>query len=249
MKSQSYEHFYDAIGAINGWDFSQVRCISEGAAWDFYDTVRKACRKTDCLLDIGTGGGENALSIASSLAFLIGIDLSRSMIETAIRNQRRASVTNARFIPMDADRLEFPAGLFNLVSCRHAPFSAAEAARVLTDDGMLFTQQVRESDKSNLKKAFGRGQALDQEDGALRDRYIAELREAGFRDVHYAEYDADEYYERDEDLLFLLKHTPIIPGFGEDEQDYRILEQFINEFREARGIRTNAARLMIIARK
>ena len=43
---------------------------------------------------------------------------------------------------------------------------------------------------------------------------MEELRLAGFRNIQYAEYDADEYYEREEDLIFLLKHTPIIPGLG-----------------------------------
>ncbi|WP_322396061.1 hypothetical protein, partial [Clostridium perfringens] len=90
------------------------------------------------------------------------------------------------------------------------------------------TQQVRECDKANLAQAFGRGQS-SREDGALKDQYTKELRLAGFGDIQYAEYDAVEYYEREEDLIFLLKHTPIIPGFGQEELDVRILQQFIRD--------------------
>ncbi len=32
---------------------------------------------------------------------------------------------------------------------------------------------------------------------------------------------------RAEDFIFLLKHTPIIPNFGEEEEDFNILQKFI----------------------
>jgi SAM-dependent methyltransferase len=248
MNSQEYKQFYDIVGALNGWDFSQVRCISEGVEWDFYDQVGKLCQPSDVVLDIGTGGGESLLSIADKAASLVGIDLSHTMIETARRNERNVSASNVRFMQMDAEALQFPEAFFNLISCRHSPFRASEAARVLAEDGVFLTQQVRECDKANLAQAFGRGQS-SRKDGALKDQYMKELRLAGFRDIQYAEYDAVEYYEREEDLIFLLKHTPIIPGFGQEESDFRILQQFIRDHRTDRGIRTNSARFMIVARK
>ncbi|VTR31446.1 Uncharacterized methyltransferase ycgJ [Actinobacillus pleuropneumoniae] len=248
MKSQEYKSFYDIVGALNGWDFSKVRWISEGVEWNFYDEVSKRCTSSDILLDIGTGGGENLLSIASKAALLVGIDLSHAMIETARNNKRKAAASNVRFVQMDAGMLQFPEAFFDLISCRHSPFRASEVARVLTDDGVFLTQQVRECDKTNLAQAFGRGQS-SREDGALMEDYKRELRLAGFRDIQCAEYDAVEYYEREEDLIFLLKHTPIIPGFGQEESDFRILQQFIEEHRTDLGIRTNSARFMIVARK
>ncbi|MCT1400266.1 class I SAM-dependent methyltransferase [Paenibacillus sp. p3-SID867] len=248
MNSQEYKQFYDIVGALNGWDFSQLRCISEGMEWDFYDEVGKLCKSSDVVLDIGTGGGESLLSIADQAALLVGIDLSHSMIETAQSNKRKAAASNVRFMQMDAESLQFPEAFFNLISCRHSPFRASEVGRVLEEDGVFLTQQVRESDKANLAQAFGRGQS-SREDGALKDQYMEELWLAGFRNIQYAEYDADEYYEREEDLIFLLKHTPIIPGFGQEEPDFRTLQQFIRDHRTDRGIRTNSARFMIVARK
>lgn len=40
-----------------------------------------------------------------------------------------------------------------------------------------------------------------------------ELISAGFDLVQVREYDVTDYYSRSEDLIFLLKHTPIIPRF------------------------------------
>ncbi len=52
-----------------------------------------------------------------------------------------------------------------------------------------------------------------------------------------------------EDLIFLLKHTPIIPNFGEEEEDFNILQKFIKANSSEKGIRTNSKRFMIIAVK
>lgn len=111
------------------------------------------------------------------------------------------------------------------------------------------TQQVSESDKSNIKMAFGRGQSLNEKDGTLKERYIQELHEGGFTHVQAFEYDATEYYERPEDLLFLLKHTPIVPDFGQDQKDFNTLNDFIETNRTDKGIRTNSKRFLIIGEK
>ena len=241
--------FYDKVGKINGWDFSQVQVSTEDVKWDFYEEIKKVCKTSDLLLDIGTGGGENVLKIAPFLQLLVGIDLSQEMITMAQANIRKNGAGNTRFFEMSSDHLQFPNGFFDVISCRHAPFNAAEVARVLKSDGIFLTQQVSEDDKSNLKKAFGRGQSVGEEDGALKKRYLIELKDSGFTEVECLEYDAIEYYQRPEDLLFLLTHTPIIPEFGLDERDYEILSSFIERNQTEKGIQTNSKRFLIIAKK
>ncbi|BFH70459.1 methyltransferase [Paenibacillus dendritiformis] len=241
--------FYDRIGSINGWEFNSVRSVTEGAAWDYGAKVREWCKPTDVLLDIGTGGGETLLPLAQAVRLAIGIDRSPGMIETARRHAARSSVRHVRFACMDAEELAFPDGLFDAVICRHAPFAAGEAARVLTDGGVFITQQVSERDKWNVKEAFGRGQAYGEPNGTLMRRCAGQLKEAGFTEIHCDEYDAAEYLGGAEDLLFLLKHTPIIPGFGEIEGDAERFERFIAANGTERGIRTNSARFLIMARR
>ncbi|QYR21991.1 class I SAM-dependent methyltransferase [Paenibacillus sp. sptzw28] len=249
MNEAGYKEFYDKVGALNGWDFSRIKCRSEGVSWNFYAEVTKRCRSTDVLLDIGTGGGEALLSIADAARLLIGIDQSDGMIGTAADNLSKSLRENVRFVRMEAEKLEFPDRFFNIISCRHSPFNAKETARVLADDGVFLTQQVSEGDKANIKRAFGRGQGGGIPSGTLRNRLIQELSEAGFTDIQSFEYNAAEYYRSYEDLIFLLKHTPTIPGFGEDEADLQRLAAFIEGNQSEKGIETNSERFMIIARK
>lgn len=239
--------FYDKVGKINGWDFSKLNVTTEGVKWDFYEEVTKRCKSSDILLDVGTGGGENVLRIASSLLLLVGIDLSSGMIETAQTNLKKSKVSNVRFSQMSSDNLQFPTGFFDVISNCHAPFVSSEISKVLKNGGIFLTQQVSEADKLNLKIAFERGQDFGRADGTLKESYIKDLKAAGFTEIQSFEYDAIDYYQRPEDLIFLLKHTPIIPDFGKVENDMIILNDFIENNRTDKGIRTNSKRFLIIA--
>lgn len=251
MKSNriDYKSFYDRVGLLNGWDFGKIKVVSEGERWDFYEEVTRRCKKSDVLLDIGTGGGEKLLSVADRALLLVGIDQSEGMIRTANANLLEADKPNMRFLQMDAERLDFPAGFFNIVSCRQSGFHAKEVAKVLVEGGTFLTQQVGEGDKRNMAEMFGRGQFSGSRNDRLIDTYMAELNEAGFRDIRSFEYDATEYYETCEDLLFLLKYTPIVPDFGQSENDFALLETFIEENQTDLGIKTNSKRFMLIATK
>jgi ubiquinone/menaquinone biosynthesis C-methylase UbiE len=200
-------------------------------------------------LDIGTGGGEALLTIAEAALLLVGIDHSVGMIETAHANLAESSKSNVRILHMDAAKIDFPDHFFNIVSNRHCSFNTIEVARILASGGFFLTQQVSEDDKFNIKRALARGQSFGVQDGTLKNRCIAELHQAGFNDIQSLDYNATEYYQSYEDLMFLLKHTPIIPHFGENENDFALLAKFISENQTDKGIRTNSKRFMIIAKK
>jgi ubiquinone/menaquinone biosynthesis C-methylase UbiE len=249
-KQWDYNAFYERVGQLNGWDFSTMKVISEPLGWNLYDEVIRSTQPSDLLLDIGTGGGEAVLSIVNHAHLLVGIDLAQGMIETAQRNlEKKANCPNVRFVQMDADHLQFPDQFFNVVSCRHSAFKASEVYRVIAEDGVFLTQQVSEYDKVNIAQAFGRGQHFGIEPGTLLERYKMELKQAGFQQIEVREYNITEHYAAPEDLLFLLTHTPIVPHFGELASDQEIFEQFVQDNRDEKGIRTNSARFMITARK
>ncbi|MFC4305258.1 class I SAM-dependent methyltransferase [Cohnella boryungensis] len=207
MNPLEYKAFYEQVGKINGWDFSSVKCVSEGNTRDLYREVTKVCTPSDLWLDIGAGDGEAILPLAESALLLVGVDQSFGMIETAARYAAESGIPNVRFMRMEATSLRFPEGFFNVVSCRHSEFCAKEVAKVLMKGGTFLTQQVSENDKSNLKQAFGRGQTWGAKTGTLQQHYLAELGKAGFSDIQTFEFKFIEYYQTAEDLIFLLKHT------------------------------------------
>jgi len=99
----------------------------------------------DRILDVCTGLGEPAMSIASIVApsgHVVGIDLSANMMEIARKSAARRGLRNVEFVTMDAEKLEFPADSFNLaVSCfgfqiiTQPEAAAKEIFRVLKSGG------------------------------------------------------------------------------------------------------------------
>jgi ubiquinone/menaquinone biosynthesis C-methylase UbiE len=75
----------------------------------------------DYVLDVCTGPGEPALSIASTIVphgRVVGVDLSANMTEIARKNAAKRGLRNVEFVTMDAEKLEFAENTFDAaVSC------------------------------------------------------------------------------------------------------------------------------------
>lgn len=77
---------------------------------------RLAARPGDSILDLGTGPGEPAMTIAGQVAptgRVVGVDLSEKMIDLAQRAARERDVRNAEFRVMDSSKLELEDGTFD----------------------------------------------------------------------------------------------------------------------------------------
>lgn len=247
MTQVDYQAFYNRVGKHNGWDFSKLKVIVEGNKQELFDEVAKRSKATDRLLDIGTGGGELLLTLSKHVQYAVGIDQSFAMIETARKNLAHSTVNNVEFIEMDAAHLQLLPDSFDIVTCRQAPFNANEIQKVLKPSGIFMTQQVCEHDKQNLKQAFGRGQNYDVNINTYKNIQLAQLKSAGFNSFEVIDYNVTEFYQTPEDLIFLLKHTPIIEYFGDGDKDFEILKRFIDENTTEKGIKTNSARYIIVA--
>ncbi|MFW0837505.1 MAG: class I SAM-dependent methyltransferase [Candidatus Komeilibacteria bacterium] len=243
-----YKKLYDRVGGLIGWDFSNLQVETEDKKWNFYKEVVAKAKSNFRLLDIGTGGGEAVLKIRNNFTEIIGIDFSVNMIMTAKANLKKSKATNVIFKLMDAKQLEFQDNYFDIVSDRHCEFSAFEIARVLKPGGYFLTQQVSEGDKLNIKQAFGRGQDWGVKEGIAMKKYITKLKTAGFVNIKVYTYNVKEWYKSAEDLIFLLRHTPIIPNFGKKPEDFAVLDRFIADNSSQSGILTNSKRYMLIAR-
>lgn len=95
-------------------------------------------------LDVATGAGHTALTLAPHVAAVVATDITSEMLQMAAAQAASAGVSNVSFRQASAEALPFADSCFDLVSCRIAAhhFSdvdrfMAESARVLKPGGLL----------------------------------------------------------------------------------------------------------------
>lgn len=101
-------------------------------------------RPTDVVLDVSTGAGHTAMTLAPHVARVVAVDLTPEMLAVAGRLAAGRGLRNIEFREADVRRLPFADGLFDIVTCRtaahHYPDLAQavhEMARVLRPGGRL----------------------------------------------------------------------------------------------------------------
>ncbi len=94
------------------------------------------------ILDVGCGPGFYTLTFASKGYNVIGVDYSDKMVDEARRNAESKGI-DAKFMVMDAQAMDFPDSLFDLVVSRdmmwcleHPESAYSEILRVLRPGGM-----------------------------------------------------------------------------------------------------------------
>ncbi|WDF04786.1 class I SAM-dependent methyltransferase [Shouchella hunanensis] len=247
MDNQDLSFLYNRVGKEMGWNFTRINAVSSGVKWDFYKLVRDFCSPQDMLLDLGTGGAEQVLTLADAVVRIDAVDNAPEMVKTAERNVQQSKKGNVFLHCLDNKNIGELNRQYDLVTCCHAPFHVQQLKTVMKDGAVFMTQQVSEGDKQNIKEWFNRGQAFNIKDGSLKDRYVKELQTAGYKHVQAYDYDAIEYYQTENDLAFLLEHTPIVGEFGKDKSDYAHLHAFCEHNQTDQGIKTNSKRFMIVA--
>src|SRR2546422_9073897 len=109
-------------------------------------------------LDLGTGPGEPAMSIARMVGpdgRVVGIDLSEQMVQLATRIAKERRIPGVTFLAMDAEKLDFPDESFDLVTSRfgfqtfaNPEIVAKEAYRVLRSKGRIGVAVWSTADKA-----------------------------------------------------------------------------------------------------
>jgi ubiquinone/menaquinone biosynthesis C-methylase UbiE len=100
--------------------------------------------KTDVALDVATGTGFTAFSLAPLVRSVVGVDITEGMLREARRLAKERRAGNVVFERGDALRLEYPDSSFDIVTTRRAthhfadvPAFLREAKRVLRPSGRL----------------------------------------------------------------------------------------------------------------
>jgi len=254
MKSE--EEYYQKQG---NWDFSDIHYKKEYENyWVMHDEIAKYSNEKSLILDLGTGGGEKIFSqMPKNVGMIIGTDRSPKMIETAKKNAKNHPEIKAKFAIMDNLKLEFPNGLFDIVSARHTVINAQEIYRVLNASGVLIVRGVDKYDCWEIKELFDRGQAYNDEI-AISDIDYQNIKKAGFKDVEMVKIHATEYLETADDLLKLLLKTLILDDFSEigkcehihrDEIEKELFDEYVKNNTTSKGIVLKRRYYGIVAKK
>ena len=90
--------FYSKRG---NWDFSKIKyetIYNPENEFDFYTMIKKYSNPNSLCLDLGTGGGENLLKYYPEVGYIIAIDNTKEMIETANNNLKSYKYKNQPLI-------------------------------------------------------------------------------------------------------------------------------------------------------
>jgi SAM-dependent methyltransferase len=87
----------------------------------------------DRALDVATGTGNTALTIAPFVSSVIGLDMAVKMLEQAKKRALEEGFTNADFLEGSAEALPFDNSSFALVVSRHAPHHFRDVPKFLSE--------------------------------------------------------------------------------------------------------------------
>ena len=232
--------------------------------------IRERC------LDIATGPGEPAMSIARMVGFdgrVVGIDLSEEMVRLGTKIAKERRIPNVEFRAMDAEKMDFPDESFDLAVSRfgfqiftNPEAVAKEVFRVLAPKGRIGTTVWSSAEKASAIHAVV-GPMLEfaepDETGYLPTPYelggkgemVKLLEDAGFhegkeeRKTHVMVYkDADEYFN------IFVEGTPL--GHSIREEDPAVQKKIIartrdnlRQWRTRRGLEIPCECVIATARK
>jgi len=237
---------------------------------------RLAPRPGERVLDLGTGPGEPAMTVARGVGptgSVTGIDLAERMVELARQVADRRGLANVDFRVMDCAQLEFPDATFDAAVSNFGfqiftdPERAArEAHRVLKPSGRIAVSVWGPGENVPFLHAI-MGPMLEHaepdETGYLPTPYetggpgemVAFLTEAGFHEAR--EERLNQTIEvRDEEayLASILKATPIGHSLHEEtpevqEEVLRKTRENLRRWRTAKGLSLPAECVIVTARK
>lgn len=214
------------------------------------DLVERARIQTgERILDLGTGPGEPALTIAGKVGnpgHVVGVDLSEKMILIAQRAAAARSVSNVEFRVMDCSALEFPNASFDAVVSSFGfqiftdPEQAArETLRILRPRGRIAVCVWSTGDRVPWIDAIVGPMlkhAEPDETGYIPTPYelgapgelVAFLESAGFQHSHEDRRTHTFHWDDEEDYLrSVLKGTPI--GHSLSEEAPEVQQEVLRE--------------------
>ncbi|AZJ21158.1 SAM-dependent methyltransferase [Bacillus wiedmannii bv. thuringiensis] len=214
---------------FSGWDFSFIsetgRMKSEPLSWSYGSTAFQLMQHAESMVDMGTGGGEFLSMLQPFPSTIFATEVYAPNVPIARKKLEPLGVTVIEVT--DDTALPFQDGQFNLIINQHESYAASEVKRILSPNGIFFTQQVGGLDCAELNEQFNTPLNSEFASWSL-EAACCELKENGFTILEEKEeFPFQRFYDIGA-IVYYLKAIPWqIPDFtveGYNEELYRIHE-------------------------
>lgn len=199
-----------------GWNFSHLksRKIEEKLPWDYTTLAKKLVRKSESILDMGTGGGE---IFSSLMPFPCKATVTEGYRPNYLLAKKRLEPLGVKVIDFEnatVRKLPFKNEEFDLVLNRHDAFDITELFRILKSNGIFLTQQVGKNNLMDLMKFFNSKQKFNI---ASFQSVKNELIGTGFK-IKFAEnWEGKTEFKDVGAIVYFLKNIPwIMKDFSVD---------------------------------
>lgn len=200
---------------FDGWDFSRLknRMVEEKLPWNYPSLAKSLVKKSESVLDMGTGGGEVFSSFAP-FRKAVATEGYRPNYLLARKRLGPLGVKVVYFANSTTRRLPFRSGQFDLVLNRHDAFNIPEVFRVMRS-GTFLTQQVGKNSFSDLMKFF---HAKPQFDVASFHSVKKGLADAGFKITRAENWEGRIEFKDVGAIVYFLKNCPwVVKDFRVDK--------------------------------
>ena len=214
----------------------------------FKDKLLELSGKNKTALDVGCADGRFTLAIASHFQKIIAIDLSKEMLKSAKKLQKKMGIANVSFEEQDAHHTTYRNSFFSIVYSRRGPSDFTESYRLLKPGGYFVEIDIGERDCQAIKEVFGMGQGFGEWNNKRLEKDRLGLTKAGFEIIFIEEFFYDEYYASKKDLDTFLQGVPIFEDF-DSEKDKKSLEKYTQQHTTEKGIDFPRHRVVTIAKK
>ncbi|MEK6888387.1 MAG: class I SAM-dependent methyltransferase [Candidatus Aenigmatarchaeota archaeon] len=202
---------------FSGWTFSYFKnkMTEDKLPWNYNTMAKKLVKKSNSVLDMGTGGGELFSTFRPFPKHTVATEGYRPNLILAKKRLSKMGVNVTDFSNSRTRKMPFSDGEFDLVLNRHDAFNSNEVFRILSDGGVFLTQQVGRDNLKDLVKKFD---TTSKYRNATLNSIKKELEKAGFTVKDAREWKGKVEFKDVKTIVYFLKAIPwIVPGFSVDK--------------------------------
>lgn len=218
-----------------------IKKKSEAARSPYVSKTLSILKPKMKLIDIGCGTAHiiQELALTAKRLEVIGLDLSRAMIQIAKENL--AGFHNFALLVGDGLTLPFPDQVFDVVITRLAEYSPEEAYRILKKGGFFLEFGLGPDADREISEFFP--ERIDTESFFFprnpkewKQEISQPIKRAGFTVTGVYEYKENDYYGSLDELMDLIELVPLVKNFDR-EKDRTQVAKLAEKYGEDRGIK------------